>query len=379
VLSERDGMLSGSGRSVAGCDLVAALASQAHLLTSWGGHTMAAGMRLPTAHLLDFRRGLSQAVYAQLAAVGLPPDPPIDGALALADISLSLADELSVLAPFGNGNPPLRFLSRGLTVVKERQLGKTRDHREITVSDGQTEQRVKWWSSGEEPLPEGRFDLTYTLRANVFRGKREALLEWISAVPSADAAALKTRTYHVVDQRQTRAPLSEVRAQHPDALLWAEGLDAEGGVSRLQLAPHETLIAAVPPPSPDVWQAALDLVQPQTLVMMGHLPPFDAPEALLRQLAGMLKYALNRGGRAPVDRLAARTAHTEATIHAALAWLHAHTEFELTPLTPEVYAVGWRGARLEPAALGSMQRLSALIEETRAYRRYWLRMPMDSR
>ncbi len=89
---------------------------------------------------------------------------------------------------------------------------------------------------------------------------------------------------------------------------------------------------------------------------------------------GMLKYALNRDGRAPVDRLAARVGHTEATVHTALAWIHAHTELELTPLTPEVYAVSRRAARPASAQPALMARLNALLDETRAYRRHWLRM-----
>lgn len=376
VLSERDGLLSGSARSVAGCDLVAALRAQAHLLSGYGGHTMAAGLRLPTERLPDFQRGFSQAVHAMLQAAGVPETPPVDGTLALHEATLALADELNALAPFGNGNPPLRFLTTGLTLVNERQLGKTRDHLEITVSDGHTEQRVKWWSVGDAPRPEGRFDLTYTLRANVFRGKREALLEWISATPAADApAAPRLPTYRVIDRRREAPPLADALAQHPDALLWAEGIAAPA-VSRLQLAPTTTLIVAGPPPSHRVWQAALSAARPEALVLLGHAAPFDDAEGLLRQLMGMLKYALARDGRAPVDRLAARVGHTEATVHTALAWIHAHTELELTPLTPEVYAVSRRAGRSSNAQPALMRRLNALLDETRAYRRYWLRMPI---
>ncbi|MFQ3647168.1 MAG: single-stranded-DNA-specific exonuclease RecJ [Aggregatilineales bacterium] len=378
VLSERDGLLSGSGRSVAGCDLVAALRTQDHLLSGYGGHTMAAGLRLPAERLPDFRRGFAQAVHAMLQAAGVPEAPPVDGTLALHEATLELADQLNVLAPFGNGNPPLRFLTTGLTVVKERQLGKTRDHLEITVSDGHTEQRVKWWSVGDAPLPDARFDLTYSLRANVFRGKREALLEWISATPSDDAlAASRQPTYRVIDRRREAPSLADVLALYPRALLWAEGLTAPEAVSRLQLDSTGTLIVAAPPPSNRVWQAALSAARPETLVLLGHTPPFDSAEALLRQLMGMLKYALNRDGRAPVDRLAARTGHTEATIHAALAWIHAHTELELDPLTPEVYAVRRREARPANAQPALMTRLNALLEETRAYRRHWQHMSMS--
>jgi single-stranded-DNA-specific exonuclease len=377
VLSEHDRALSGSARSVAGCDLVAALRAQEHLLSGYGGHTMAAGLRLPSANLFDFRRGLSQSVHAMLQAAGVPDAPPVDGVLALREATLELADQLNVLAPFGNGNPPLRFLTTGLTLVNERQLGKTRDHLEITVSDGEAEQKVKWWSVGDAPRPEGRFDLTYSLRANVFRGKREALLEWISAAPSADApAAARQPTYHVIDQRHAAPPLAEALAQHPNALLWAEGITAPEAVSRLQLTPTETLIVAGPPPSNRVWQAALSVARPQTLVLLGHAAPFDDAQGLLRALAGMLKYALGRDGRAPVDRLAARVNHTEATIHAALAWIHAHTELALEPLTPEVYAVRRRDARPTDAQPALLTRLNRLLDETRAYRRHWLRMPV---
>ena len=103
----------GSGRSVAGFDLGAAViaARQAGLLLEGGGHPMAAGLTVRADRLDDLAGFLGERL-AQALGPGLPPAPDLalDGALQVTALSPGLALRLSALGPYGRGNPEPRFM-----------------------------------------------------------------------------------------------------------------------------------------------------------------------------------------------------------------------------------------------------------------------------
>ncbi|MCA9910639.1 MAG: single-stranded-DNA-specific exonuclease RecJ, partial [Anaerolineae bacterium] len=176
VLSEADEIASGSARSVVGCDIVAAIRSQEDLLTGYGGHTMAAGLRLPAENIYPFRRGISQHVREQLGEAEVETQLPIDAFIGLGEIDLGFAERITQLAPFGNGNPPLTLATRSLQVKSRRTLGSRGDHLDLRLLDDEgTERRVIWWFGDLESVPQGHFDLAYTVRLNRFDGKLEPL------------------------------------------------------------------------------------------------------------------------------------------------------------------------------------------------------------
>jgi hypothetical protein len=156
-------------------------------------------------------------------------------------------------------------------------------------------------------------------------------------------------------------------------LVWCEGVSDVRGTDRSRLSEAQTLVVWTIPPDPLVWQAALDTVQPQVVVLFGHTPTFDQPDALLKHLAGLLKYAhAHKAGMVNVSDLAALTGHSEQTIRICLKWLNAGTAMRLTPLTEDVYRIDLDDA---PAVQGTnpvAERLARQLAETRAYRRFWL-------
>ncbi len=125
----------GSARSVEGCNISAAIAAQSSLLASFGGHPMAAGLAIDPERISEFRRKLARSVEAQLGQAATEPVLPIDGHLPLVDLSLDLVADLERLAPFGSGNPRLVLVSRSHAMVDETIIGRTREHRRLTVED----------------------------------------------------------------------------------------------------------------------------------------------------------------------------------------------------------------------------------------------------
>jgi single-stranded-DNA-specific exonuclease len=117
-----DGVAKGSGRSVPGLDLGAAViaARQAGILSTGGGHAMAAGFSLPQARLADFHALLDERLAA---AASLPSvaDLEVEGTVAVAGCSIELATQIARLAPFGPGNAePVLILPRARVVRADR-------------------------------------------------------------------------------------------------------------------------------------------------------------------------------------------------------------------------------------------------------------------
>ena len=117
-----DDLAKGSGRSVAGHDLGAAViaARQAGILKTGGGHPMAAGFSLAPARLPEFHAFLDE----RLAAAALLPtaaDLSVEGTLPVTGATTELAQHLARLAPFGAGNEePMLVLQRARVVRADR-------------------------------------------------------------------------------------------------------------------------------------------------------------------------------------------------------------------------------------------------------------------
>ncbi len=379
VLSENDGYASGSARSVVGLNIVEAIRTQAHLLGTYGGHSMAAGLGLPADKIYEFRRGLSVAVRERIGQAEVQPQLSLDAYVTLDAIDLSFADDLARLAPFGNGNPPLALATRSVQIKSRRTLGRRGDHLDLRVVDeAGHEQRVIWWFGDLDAVPQGWFDLAYTLRPNVFNGRRESLMEWLDMRPIEGRTHVVEvqPTYQIVDYRPqsiTSVDLKNILQMYPDALVWREGASETDGVDRYHLQKAETLVVWTIPPDPLIWHSALNTVQPQTLVLCAHTPPFDGPEALLRHLAGLLKYARNhRDGLVSVSDLAALTGQTEALIAVCLKWLMAQTPLRFRALSEDLYSVELDEESSSGQGSRFVERLHRLFAETQAYRRYWL-------
>ena len=125
VAGVTDGLAKGSGRSVAGLDLGAAViaARQAGILKTGGGHAMAAGFSLPDDQLTAFHAFLDDRLAA---ARGLPgaADLMIEGSVAVGGVTEELAEQLARLAPFGPGNDEPTLVLPRVRVARADRIGR---------------------------------------------------------------------------------------------------------------------------------------------------------------------------------------------------------------------------------------------------------------
>jgi len=130
---EEGGAWRGSGRSIAGFDLISALRRCQDLLLKCGGHAMAAGLTLLDEHLENFRTcflGLANDISLDL----LIPKLSVQAELKLEDLSQKLVADIALLAPFGVGNPQPIFASAPCKLVGKSLVGTTRQHLRMVLA-----------------------------------------------------------------------------------------------------------------------------------------------------------------------------------------------------------------------------------------------------
>ena len=119
------GMGKGSGRSVPGVDLGAAViaARQAGLLVTGGGHAMAAGFSLRTEQVGGFHALLDERLSAAACMPGAA-DLIVEGTLAVSGATTEVARHLERLAPFGSGNEEPTLVLNRTRVVRADRVGR---------------------------------------------------------------------------------------------------------------------------------------------------------------------------------------------------------------------------------------------------------------
>jgi single-stranded-DNA-specific exonuclease len=175
-------VLRGSGRSIAGFDLAAALRQCQDLLLRHGGHAMAAGVALMPEKLEAFRSRLNELARESLKAEQLQPRLDLDAEVGLEELTLEALAGLGRLKPAGQGNPSVRFFAKGLSHQRPLQrVGPDKQHVKMWVSDGTTVQEAIWFGGGNNALPVGQFDLAFEPQAHQYNGRRSVqlkVLDW---------------------------------------------------------------------------------------------------------------------------------------------------------------------------------------------------------
>jgi len=139
VVGVEDGIGKGSGRSMPGIDLGAAViaAHQAGVLEKGGGHAMAAGFTVRAGHLDTFRRFLAERISAAMAETGeLMPELSVDGTISPAGANAGLVRAVERIGPFGTGNAEPRFVVAGAKIVRADVVGQNHVRCILSGSDG---------------------------------------------------------------------------------------------------------------------------------------------------------------------------------------------------------------------------------------------------
>ncbi|OPZ26744.1 MAG: Single-stranded-DNA-specific exonuclease RecJ [Lentisphaerae bacterium ADurb.BinA184] len=172
IVMTRDasGMLSGSGRSVQGVNLVGVLEQCQQYLTRFGGHPMAAGLSLKDNDVIHFCHLFEATVRKGLTLDEMLPQIEICGEIGFDEITDIFLGDLDVLRPFGQGHPEPVFFTRRVTPYRIQPAG--RDHTRGVLRDGSGAMIdfVAFNRRPEEFCPPP-WDAAYLARLNTFGGR----------------------------------------------------------------------------------------------------------------------------------------------------------------------------------------------------------------
>ncbi|MDR3457020.1 MAG: single-stranded-DNA-specific exonuclease RecJ [Verrucomicrobiae bacterium] len=185
IIGGENGEMRGSGRSIAGFDLAAALRGCDDLLVKHGGHAMAAGLSIQPGKIDQLRERLNEQAKRLLKPEDLQPPLRLDAEVQLGDLNLDSLGELEKLKPTGMGNPALQFCARNLTHKKPLlRMGANKQHVKLWVTDGKVTHEGVWWNAGHGSLPVGTFDMAFAPGMNEFNGRTTVqlkVLDWRAA------------------------------------------------------------------------------------------------------------------------------------------------------------------------------------------------------
>ena len=191
VLSVDGATAHGSGRSIPGFDLLAALEQCAELFTRFGGHRQAAGLELPAERLPELRRRLGAYARTRIGTEDLIRRLEIDDTLALADIRHPLVEGLRALEPFGSGNPRPVFRATRVEVVDGPRTMKEQ-HLRMTVRQGGARFRAVAWRAADRAAffeaHRAGLQLAFSVVENTYQGHTSTELT------VADAARIEARS-----------------------------------------------------------------------------------------------------------------------------------------------------------------------------------------
>jgi len=179
IISLKDGLGKGSGRSIPGFHLFNAVSDCSSYLAEFGGHSHAVGLVIEERNIADFTSGINKIAKENITVETLRPVLEIDAQLPLMFLNHDLIDNIKKLEPFGLGNPRPLFCSHDLTVKTiPALLG--RDTIKFWVTDGERTFEAIGFGLKEMASyikPPNKIDIAYHLTLDNWQNVNSLLLE----------------------------------------------------------------------------------------------------------------------------------------------------------------------------------------------------------
>lgn len=180
IVTLKEGIAKGSGRSIGQIHLYQVLSQLKENLIQFGGHAAAVGFSLKEQHLPWLEKAFDETLKKIVSTSDLVRQLAIDKEILLSEVDTRLMKDLERLSPFGQGNPVPLFSTTNLKVAGTPQrLGKQGAHLRFYVSHYQISHQAIAFDMGErQELLQGKsVSLVYTPKWNTFQTPKQIQLE----------------------------------------------------------------------------------------------------------------------------------------------------------------------------------------------------------
>lgn len=176
----------GSARSIPEFNLTTALEQCQDLLTTFGGHPLAAGFTVTRQNLAQLENSLMKIALDKLSQLDLRPVLNIDAEISLSTLTSDTINFIQQLEPFGMGNPHPVFLTKNTKVKESYNFGNSNNYLKFVVQQGNISwQAVAFHSHKRQAEIPDYIDIVYNLEKRRWKGKDILQLNLIDFVPSA--------------------------------------------------------------------------------------------------------------------------------------------------------------------------------------------------
>ncbi|NCB63104.1 MAG: single-stranded-DNA-specific exonuclease RecJ [Clostridia bacterium] len=212
----QDGKGKGSCRSFGGFNLFTALEQCADLLEGFGGHALAAGFTILEEQIPAFRARIDRCVEEWTGGVELQSSLEVDAELSGPELlTVAGINGLSVLEPYGAGNPKPVFLLAGCSVSALSEVGGGRHLKLKLGRNGQNLDAIFFSTTAAmaELATGDRVDVAFTPQINEFRGARTVQLQ----VSDIRPAPTRVEAEYALYERLCRG--EDISAREAEALI----------------------------------------------------------------------------------------------------------------------------------------------------------------
>lgn len=183
ILTESNGLATGSARSVRDFDLYEAIGQCSDLLESYGGHMYAAGLTMKIENIPEFKRRFEEIVTAQITEKQQIQTIEVDAKITLSEITPRFYRILKQFAPFGPHNMTPVFVTEDVfDAGTSRVVGKNQDHLKLDLVEPDVNSGIFPGiafnqSEAFDLITSGApFDVCYSINENEYRGKKNLQL-----------------------------------------------------------------------------------------------------------------------------------------------------------------------------------------------------------
>ena len=206
VTDDHEGFLKGSARAVEGYHLFELLNKCQDLIERFGGHALAAGITFAPENL----QALEDKMNELLQEVEVTPSLQVDLSLPLADLNISFVEQLSILAPFGEGNRPPVIELKNVYIKNVKPIGNKLQHLKFTLY--QEKHSVDVIAFNQAPLamyltPDTLFSFVGEAKINEWNGNRSVQFHFIDVLCN-EFQLIDLRNRQAYEQRKDQLQLA---------------------------------------------------------------------------------------------------------------------------------------------------------------------------
>jgi len=175
ILSDDDeGVVKGSGRSLPGFPLTDVMEELSSMLLSFGGHDLACGLSLKKEFLKDFDNAINNVAKKYLLEGCIDSICKVDTTLDINDVDDMFFEQLSLLEPFGKGNPEPTFLIPDVVVENSKPVGQKENHLKLLLNkDGKSFNGIGFFMFSDTLREGNRINVIGLPKQNSYNGYKK--------------------------------------------------------------------------------------------------------------------------------------------------------------------------------------------------------------